>query len=123
VAAGGDIEGAQVLDLLSSLVDKSLVLAEERDGKARNRLLETVGHYGREKLKESGEEQQIRRRHAEYYLAIAEEAEEPLKGTRQAELLDRLETEHDNLRAAIGWALERGDAELALRGCWERQRP
>jgi len=115
IGTGGDIDEEEVLDLLTSLVDKSLVLAEERVGQARHRLLETVGQYSSEKLGESGEEERIRRRHAEYYLTLAEGAEDALKGMRQAEWLDRLEAEHDNLRAAIGWALAQGKSEIALR--------
>ena len=102
VGAGGRIEGVGVLDLLSRLVDKSLVLAVERSGEVRYRLLEPVSQYAREMLRESGEEPQTLMRHAEYFLALAEEAEPELGGTRQGEWLERLEAEHDNFRAALG---------------------
>jgi predicted ATPase/DNA-binding CsgD family transcriptional regulator len=115
VGAGGRIEGVGVLDLLSRLVDKSLVLAVERSGEVRYRLLEPVGQYAREKLRESGEEPQTLMRHVEYFLALAEEAELELSGTRQGEWLERLEAEHDNFRAALGFSLEGGDAELGIR--------
>ena len=109
VGAGGDIEGEDVLDLLSVLVDKSLMVAEESwESGARYRLLEPVRQYASEKLEESGEAEAAGRRHAEYFLAFAEEAEPELNGPRQAEWLDRLETEHDNLRAALSSALGRG---------------
>ena len=109
VGAGVDIEGEDVLELLSLLVDKSLVVAEESwESGARYRLLEPVRQYAREKLEESGEAEAIGRRHAEFFLTFAEEAEPELNGPRQAEWLDRLETEHDNLRAALSSALGRG---------------
>jgi predicted ATPase len=69
-------------------------------------MLETVHEYARERLEESGEAQEIKRLHAEFFLALAEEAESELKGTDQLEWLERLEAEHDNLRAALAWALE-----------------
>ena len=116
VGAGGRIEEVEVLDILTRLVDKSLVLVVERSGEARYRLLEPVSQYAREKLRESAEESQARMSHAEYYLALAEEAEPELSGDRrQGEWLDRLEAEHDNFRAALGFSLEGEDAELGLR--------
>ena len=119
VGAGGSIGEDEVLDLLSSLVVKSLLVVEERDGEARYRLLETVRQYASEKLRESGEDEQTRRRHAGHYLALAEEAESEL--SEQEAWLGRLEREHANFGAALSWALERqnehpvGDAELGLR--------
>ena len=80
-----------MLELLSHLVDKSLVEVWEKDGEARYRLLETIRQYGREKLEESGEEGQVRERHAGYYLALAEVAEPELKGARQVAWLERLD--------------------------------
>ena len=109
VGAGGEIGGEDVLELLSVLVDKSLVVAEESwESGVRYRLLEPVRQYAREKLEESGEAEVVGRRHAEFFLAFAEEAEPELNGPRQAEWLDRLETEHDNLRAALSLTLGRG---------------
>jgi predicted ATPase/DNA-binding CsgD family transcriptional regulator len=115
VCAGEELEQGGVLDLLTSLVDKSLVLVTEWDGKARYRLLETVRQYAAEKLEESGEEAKVRSRHAAWFLALAEEAEPYLKGHQQEAWLGRLETEHDNLRVALSWVLELGKAELGLR--------
>jgi DNA-binding CsgD family transcriptional regulator len=101
---------------LSMLVDKSLVVAEESwESGARYRLLEPVRQYSREKLEESEEEEQTRYRHAEWYLTLAEEAEKESNGPGFQGWLDRLETERDNLRAALRWSLDEGDAELGLR--------
>ena len=114
VCAGGGTNEARVLDPLASLVDKSLVLFEEQDGEPRYRLLETVGQYASGKL-EAGEAERLRKRHAEYYLKMAEEAEPDLgkQGTR----LRRLAQEHDNFRAALGWALgPEASAETARLG-------
>jgi predicted ATPase len=113
VCVGEDLQRNEVLDLLSHLVDKSLVLVAEHDGEARYRLLETVRQYGWEKLSESGEEGQLREQHARYYLALAEEAEPELKGEGQVAWLERLEREHGNLRVAMRWLLERGESERA----------
>ncbi len=108
VCAGEGIERVDVLDLLSRLVDKSLVVAEERGGEARYRLLETVRQYGEEKLDESTEEAAATsRHHAGYFLELAEAAEPAMLMPGQEAWMARLELEHDNLRAALGW----------LRGC------
>jgi predicted ATPase/Tfp pilus assembly protein PilF len=113
----GDAE--DVLVLLGNLVEQSLVVAETSpEGETRYRMLEPVRQYAREKLEEGGEAEKIRGRHAGYYLALAEEAEPQIKGHDQGEWLDRLEDENDNLRAAIGWSLEAGDASAAARFGW-----
>jgi predicted ATPase/DNA-binding NarL/FixJ family response regulator len=114
VCAGEGVEQSEVLDLLASLVDKSLVLVSEQDGEARYRLLETVRQYASEKLEESGEAEEVRSRHAAWFVALAEEAGSHLKGHRQEAWLGRLDTEHDNLRVTLSWVLERGNAELGL---------
>jgi predicted ATPase/DNA-binding CsgD family transcriptional regulator len=116
VGSGEDIEEGEVLDLLSGLVEKSLVVASGSDeGGVRYRLLEPVRQYAREKLEESGETQAAKRAHAGYFLALAEEAEPELFGPRDVEWLERLEEEHDNMRATLSWALEEAQAELGLR--------
>ena len=118
VGEGNGIERYEALDLLSGLVDKSLVVAEasgEEEGTLRYRMLEPVRQYARERLEESGEADSVRHQHAAWFLALAEEAEPELKGARREAWLERLETEHDNVRAALSWALEGGDAELGLR--------
>jgi predicted ATPase len=106
-----------VLDLLSGLVSKSLVLAEPApDGPVRYRLLETLRQYGRERLDASGEAETTRRRHAEYYLRLAEAAEPELRGPRQDVWLAQLEQEHDNFRAALAWSRTSGSAaDLGVR--------
>ena len=116
VAAGEGVEGDEVLDLLSGLVEKSLVLVRgSGEGGTRYRLLEPVRQYALEKLEESGEAEATKRAHAQHFLALAEEAHPELIGPRDVEWADRLEAEHDNLRAALSWALEQREAELALR--------
>jgi non-specific serine/threonine protein kinase len=89
-----------VLDLLTSLVEKSLVLVEEPPGGLRYRMLETVRQYAFESLRESGEEHAARARHADYYLALAEQAR-PFLWKAEPAWLVRVEVEHDNLRAAL----------------------
>lgn len=113
-----EIERGQVLDLISRLVDKSLVLVAGRDGEVRYRLLETIRQYGREKLVRSGEAEEIRRRHAGYFLALAEEAGPELKGPRQGAWLERLEAENDNLRAAMRWLAGEDGSGAAARLAW-----
>ena len=113
-----DLQRDDVLDLLSHLVNKSLVLVAEQDSETRYRLLEAVRQYGWEKLSESGEEGQLREQHARYYLALAEEAEPELKGEGQVAWLERLEREHDNLRVAMRLLLGQGESEEAARLGW-----
>ena len=115
VAAGEGIEKVEVLDLLSELVDKSLVVAEPtREDEVRYRMLEPVRRYAREQLQESGEADDMLSRHAAYFLAEAETAEPELVGPQQQWWLNKLEREHANMRAALGWSLEQG-GELGLR--------
>jgi predicted ATPase/DNA-binding CsgD family transcriptional regulator len=116
VCAGEGLERNEVLDLLSHLVDKSLVIMwEDRDG-ARYRLLETVRQYGMERLDESDDGTEIGRRHAGFFVRHAEETEGKLSGPDQARWLTRLQTEHDNLRAALSWSLgEKGDVGYGVR--------
>ena len=94
------------LAALESLLDKSLLYHRSGPaGEQRFYMLETIGEYARERLAYSGEERQMRRRHAEYYAALAETAEPQLRLADQALWMDRLESEHDNLRAALAWLL------------------
>jgi tetratricopeptide (TPR) repeat protein len=103
-------------DGISSLLDKSLLKHEEGPGgEPRFVMLETVHEFAREKLGQSEEAEQIKRVHAEYFLTLAEEAYPELRGPDQLEWLESLEAEHDNMRAALSWALERKEAEVALR--------
>ena len=118
VGAGDGIEGGEVLDLLSSLVDKSLVVAEtpsRGEQTPRYRLLEPVRQYTRERIEQSGEVDEVRRRHATFFLALAEEAEPESKGAQREAWLSRLEIEHGNLRAALEWMLKRGEDGPSLR--------
>jgi len=98
VCTGGD-----VFDLLARLVDKSLVVVEEKQGVARYRLLETLREYARERRDAWGETAALRDRHRDFYLALAARAEPELRGPEQVRWLDRLTMEHDNLRTALGW--------------------
>jgi predicted ATPase/class 3 adenylate cyclase/Tfp pilus assembly protein PilF len=101
---------------ISSLLDKSLLRQEEGpNGEPRFVMLETVHEFAREKLGQSAEAEEIKRVHAQYFLTLAEEAYPELKGPDQLEWLERLEAEHDNMRAALSWASERKEVELALR--------
>jgi predicted ATPase/class 3 adenylate cyclase len=95
----------EVLDLLSGLVDRSLLMAQDEDGRVRYQMLETLRQYAREKLATSGALETMQARHMAWYLQFAEEAERKLRGSEQAWWLERLETEHENLRAALGWRL------------------
>ncbi|MGH3147749.1 MAG: ATP-binding protein [Rubrobacter sp.] len=118
VGANGEDGADDVVDLLGRLVEQSLVLAETPAGEMRYRMLEPVRQYALEELKESGEADQVLGRHAGHYLALAELAGPQIKGWDQGEWLDRLETESDNLRAAISRSAEAGDIETASRICW-----
>jgi predicted ATPase/DNA-binding winged helix-turn-helix (wHTH) protein len=117
VCAGEGIEHRDVLDLLTSLADKSLVAAEQEDAQTRYRLLETVRQYAGDRLEDTGESAAVRLRHRDYYLALAEEAGPKLRGAEQAEWLRRLEEEHDNLRAGLEWSLEEAGSKGGLRLC------
>jgi predicted ATPase/DNA-binding SARP family transcriptional activator/DNA-binding CsgD family transcriptional regulator len=116
VGAEGDTEQADILDLLSRLVEKSLVVAEATGGgRVRYRMLEPIRQYAREKLEESGEDEEVQRRHTGFFLALAEEAEPRLRGPEDVAWLERLEAEHDNMRAALSWVAKGEDVELGLR--------
>ncbi|MBI1744576.1 tetratricopeptide repeat protein [Candidatus Acetothermia bacterium] len=115
VCVGESIAEYDVLDLLTQLVDKSLVIMEEKSGEGRYRLLETVRQYGYEKLVKAVEVKLIRDRHLDFFLKFAEEAEPKLQGAEQKLWLNRLETEHDNLRAVLAWSVESSEkAETGL---------
>jgi predicted ATPase/DNA-binding SARP family transcriptional activator len=113
VCADGDTGQADLLGVLSRLVDQSLVIAEDR-GQARFRMLETLRGYAAERLGESAGTAELRRRHAAYFLLLAERAEPMLRGTGQATWLRTLESDRDNLGAAMDWAF-RHDPNAAVR--------
>jgi predicted ATPase/transcriptional regulator with XRE-family HTH domain len=106
-----------LVEELSSLVDKSLV-RQDGEHEPRFSLLETIREYAAEKLTAGAEQDTIRRRHAEHFLAMTQAVEPALAGPQQDACLDRLDTELDNLREALGWLLERGRVaeELCLAG-------
>jgi predicted ATPase/class 3 adenylate cyclase len=107
VCAGPPVEADAVLDLLSRLVDKSLLLADTGGSEARYRQLETIRQYARDRLLESGEARDALRRHRDWYLAMVARAEpEFFRGAESADWLQRLDREHDNLRAALQWSLD-----------------
>jgi predicted ATPase/DNA-binding CsgD family transcriptional regulator len=118
VCGGGSIGEGEVLDLLTSLVDKSLVAFEERDGEARYGMLETIRQYASGKLEESGEASEARGKHAAWFLGLAERAWPHLKGRGQLEWLGRLETEHENLRSAMRFLLDEDETQEAVRLAW-----
>ncbi|TQC42525.1 hypothetical protein EEB14_48340 [Rhodococcus sp. WS4] len=113
VCGGSDVERYQVLDQLTLLVDKSLVVADNNRHRTRYRLLETVRQYALDELGESGEADAVRTRHRDHYTALAA----LLDTSGRAEHERRIEqavTEIDNLRAAFGWSRESADTEHAL---------
>jgi predicted ATPase/class 3 adenylate cyclase len=102
-------------DGISSLLEKNLLRQEEGpDGEPRFVMLETTHEFAREKLEQSGEAEEIKGLHAQYFLALAEETEPELKGSGER-WLEHLEAEQDNFRVALNWALQVGDTDLALR--------
>lgn len=116
VTCGDALVPADVLDLLTHLVDKSLVMVDEQRGMARYRMLQTIREYGEEKLFESGERDQLWKRHLEYFCEFTEQAEPGMSGAEQAEWVNRVELEHDNIRAGLGRSKSvEGDLELGLR--------
>jgi len=98
------VSKSTVLDLLTALVDRSLVVFDQAGEPPRYRLLETVRLYGLERLQASGEEVAMRTRHGAWYVHFTEQAESGLQGPDQRTWLDQLEVEHDNLRAALDWS-------------------
>jgi predicted ATPase/DNA-binding SARP family transcriptional activator len=120
-SGGCTLEAAEVvcaasLDELGSLVDKSL-LRERASvaGETRFEMLATVREYAFDRLEASGEGDDLRRRHAEHFVVLAERAEPEILGADQAEWLERLNADRDNFRAALEWLLRRGDGDTALR--------
>ena len=116
VGAGSNLESEDVLDHLSRLVDKSMVVAKAAvGGEMRYGLLEPVRQYGRARLEESGESRAVLDRHASFFLALAEKAAPELKGTHQEAWAERIGGEHENMRAALAWVTASGQTESALR--------
>ncbi|HEY1437015.1 MAG TPA: tetratricopeptide repeat protein [Casimicrobiaceae bacterium] len=111
-----------VLEIMESLIGKSLVNETETHGEPRFSMLETIREYAGERLNATGEVERVRERHRDYFLALAEEAEPKLIGAEQARWLQRLEDEHENLRAGLNWSLAEARAEGSLRLCGALQR-
>jgi predicted ATPase len=107
-----------VIDVLCLLVDRSLVQAEERGGEHRYRLLGSVRRYAEQKLIERGEDEAAQEAHARFYLGLAHQALAGLDGPDQAQWLDRLEVEHDSLRAVLGRQLAAGREGGGLLASW-----
>jgi predicted ATPase/DNA-binding CsgD family transcriptional regulator len=114
VCAGEGLETDQVIDLLAGLVSKSMVVVVREAEEVRYRLVETVRQYAWEKLRAAGEDQAVCRRHLEWCLTLAEEAEPRLYRAEQVQWLDRLEREHDNLRVALAWSHRQPDGSAEL---------
>jgi predicted ATPase/transcriptional regulator with XRE-family HTH domain len=107
--------GVDVLEGLGALVDQSLLHVREPGGEPRFALLETIREYALEQAAASGDLDALHRAHAAYYVHLAEAVEPALTGPEQRRWCERLERDHDNLRAALAWALERGETETGLR--------
>jgi tetratricopeptide (TPR) repeat protein len=129
VCAVEGVTAETILDLMTQLVNKSLVIGDREQGQeARYRMLETIHQYARQRLIEAGEAERIRRRHFEFFMQLAEQVEPDVRGPQLSAYLNQLESEHDNLRAALEWSLtqtEYGEASLRLAGAlfsfWEQR--
>jgi predicted ATPase/class 3 adenylate cyclase/DNA-binding CsgD family transcriptional regulator len=113
VSYGDGLETHQVFDQLTSLVDKSLVIADESGGQMRYRLLETMRHYATERLGEANETAAVRARHRDHYSALAERLER--MDTHCSRRIEGVEADFDNVRAAFDWTCDEGDMQTALR--------
>jgi non-specific serine/threonine protein kinase len=122
VCAGGLVPAESVLEVLDELLARSLVYTYAAGGAPRYGMLETVRHYGLQQLHLTGEMASVRDRHLTWCVTLAEQAAPALLGQEQIAWLARLDREHDNLRAAMQWALDRGLSTLGLRlaaGLWQ----
>ncbi len=105
---------AEILETLTQLIDKSLLFTEEQQGVTRYRMLNTIHQYARERLTESGEYDAFLKRHLNWFVALAEQAETQLLDADQTLWLKRLDEDYDNFRAALRWSLERDEDEAIL---------
>jgi predicted ATPase/class 3 adenylate cyclase/ubiquinone/menaquinone biosynthesis C-methylase UbiE len=110
-----DDPNREVIDLLGQLVDKSMLLVARRDGGTRYRLLETIRQYAQDRLEANGDAAATRRRHADYYVALAEVVGPDLRTGNQLAAAATLDRESDNLRAALDWAADTDSGDLAMR--------
>ena len=116
IVADDEVDEWAVLDAIDGLVRKSMVTAEEQaDGSVRYQLLETLRQYARERLEADGHGEDLRRRHADYYVAFSEEAGAGLRAPDEFSWRARLHLELDNLRAATQWAFDVEDVDLLKR--------
>ncbi|MBI5033753.1 MAG: tetratricopeptide repeat protein [Chloroflexi bacterium] len=115
VCTGDRIAFSDILDLLTRLIDKSLVVTEERTGVVRYRMLETIRQYAQEKLSEANEDRLLRSRYLDYYVRFMLDAQGKLHGREQQQWLDRIEVENDNWRAALDWSFGEGRVQKGLR--------
>lgn len=116
VASDEQLAAEKILGLLEGLVEQSLVkLAVEATDEPRFTMLETLREYALEQLTAQGEQEELRRRHAQYFVTLGEQAEPKLHGPEARAWMDRLEADQDNLRAALEWSRTTGDAQRGLR--------
>ena len=116
VAGNGDVEPSEVLDIVGSLVDKSLLIRDEGDTAVRYRILETIRDYGEQRLVEAGELLAIRRRHRDWYAQLGARFEAEFIGPDEVGWVHRLRLEHPNLRVALDFCAQQpGEAEVGLR--------
>jgi len=106
VGSGGDVDEYDVLDLLTQLVDKSLVITEEKDGGIRYHRLETIYQYAREKLLETDEAIDVRNRHLDYFIEYVTQCDETYTNPYQYDIIEKMRLEYDNLRSALSWAID-----------------
>lgn len=115
VCSGGNVDTGDVLEKLSQLVDKSLVLTDTfESGETRYHMLETIREYAHEKLAQSVEWGTVRNQHLEFYLQLAKEAESKLRGPEEIFWYERLEDEIDNIRIALTWAMKSNNSDAGL---------
>lgn len=114
VCSGGSVQADHVLDILTSLVDKSIVLPDETGEAIRYRLLETFRQYGNE-LIDAPARESLQRLHAQYFVGVAERGEPEIRGPDELAWVNRFDAEFDNFRAAHAWAVSKEETDLALR--------
>jgi len=114
VCSGDEVKKDDILDLLTSLVNKSLINTEKFSGEVRYRRLETIRQYAREKFLETDNVEKLRKRHIQFYVELTERSEPELRGSNQTKWFKRLEAEMNNLRSALEWTIE-WDRESFLR--------
>jgi predicted ATPase len=123
VVAGGDVGADEVLDVIAGLVDKSLVLVDRSQAETRYVMLETIRQYAQERLVDSGEAEEVRARHAQWYAGFARFAGRGLYSADELAWLERLRPELDNLQVALAWAVGAEELEVSMRiaGAFPRQ--